>query len=120
MKTSSHRLTLNKEGLERFCLHVADQALLESKPDEKRTQYLMPDGRTTLQFRGVDNDTYLDITTTTLFQPAYVKKLIKAVNPHCTHPSFSSSPNNPNLAWLYNHARDTSYGETVNGGGAKQ
>lgn len=117
MKTTSHRLNLNQEGLERFCLHVSGQALFESKLDETRTQYLMPDGKTTLQVRKCDKDTYLDITTTTIFRPSYVRELIKAVTPKGTHPSTTSSPNNPNLAYSYNYAIENSYGETINGGG---
>jgi len=121
MKTSSHRLNLNQEGLESFCLHVAGQSLMESHPDEKRTQYLMPDGRTTLQVRKFEDTAYLDITTTTLLRPLYVTKLIKAVNggENC-HTSSSSSPNTPRLSWIYNYAKkssETPSPETVNGGG---
>jgi len=112
MKTTSHRLNLDKKGLEKFCLHLAGFSLMESKPDEKRTQYLMPDGKTRLQIRKVDADTYLDVTTTTFFKPFYIQGLIGEIEgKEHQQVSSSSSPNRPGLSWLYAYVKGTLKGE---------
>jgi hypothetical protein len=112
MKTTSHRLSLDKEGLEKFCLHLSGFSLMESKLDEKRTQYLMPDGKTRLQIRKVETDTYLDITTTTFFKPFYIQGLIGEIEGEKHQQvSSSSSPNKPGLSWLYAYANGTLTGE---------
>lgn len=102
MKTTSHRLNLTKNGLERFAIHLGSRSIMQSTPEVGKQQFYMPDGKTVVQIRQGSEDTYADITTTGLIGPAYARSLRKELGKEC---GISSGPDNPNLREIYKMIR---------------
>src|SRR3989344_285442 len=58
---------------------LKSEAMLHSIVNN-REQFYMPGGKVTLQLRKVDNKTFLDVTRTCLFEPRYVKGILKQLD----------------------------------------
>ncbi len=66
------------------------ESIMHSKVGE-REQFLMPGGKIKLQLRKSGDSTFLDVTRTCLFEPEYVRKVIKRLEGRYVGSSCSSA-----------------------------
>jgi hypothetical protein len=76
IKSNSYKLTKLNGNYEKVAEALRIDAMIHSVVGN-REQFYMPDGKLTLQLRKADNTTYLDVTRTCLFEPKYVKNIVK-------------------------------------------
>jgi hypothetical protein len=76
VKSDSYKLTKLNGNYEKVAEALRSGAMMHSVV-ENREQFYMPGGQVTLQLRRVDADTFLDVTRTCLFEPRYVKNIVR-------------------------------------------
>ena len=88
MKTKSNSYELEKlDGrYDKVAEALRSDAMMHSVV-EGREQFHMRGGQVTLQLRRVDNTTFLDVTRTCLFEPRYVRGILKQLGGRWTSSS---------------------------------
>lgn len=76
VKSNSYELTKLNGSYNKVAEALRSDAMMHSIVGN-REQFYMPGGQVTLQFRRVDDTTFLDVTRTCLLEPKYVKNIVR-------------------------------------------
>lgn len=76
VKSNSYELTRLNVNYDRVVEALRTDAMMHSVVGN-REQFLMPGGQVTLQLRKVDDTVFLDVTRTSLREPAYVRSIVE-------------------------------------------
>src|SRR3989344_1392534 len=76
VKSNSYELTKLNGSYDKVAEALRSDAMMHSVVGNGE-QFYMPGGQVTLQLRKCDRTTFLDVTRTCLFEPRYVKNIVK-------------------------------------------